>query len=36
LEFTQAALKRGLKAEIGMTTLEDIFIELVGDKDLER
>jgi ABC-2 type transport system ATP-binding protein len=35
LEFTQAALKRGLKAEIGLTTLEDIFIELVGDKELE-
>jgi ABC-2 type transport system ATP-binding protein len=36
LELTKAALKRGLKAEIAPTTLEDVFIELVGGEELER
>jgi ABC-2 type transport system ATP-binding protein len=36
LELTKAALKRGLKAEIAATTLEDVFIELVGGIELER
>lgn len=36
LELTKAALKRGLRAEIGPTTLEDMFIELVGGKEFER
>jgi len=36
LELTKAALRRGLKAEIAPTTLEDVFIELVGGEELER
>jgi ABC-2 type transport system ATP-binding protein len=36
LEFAKAALKRNLKAEIAPTTLEDVFIELVGGEELER
>jgi ABC-2 type transport system ATP-binding protein len=35
LELTKAALKRGLKAEIASTTLEDIFVELVGGEQFE-
>jgi ABC-2 type transport system ATP-binding protein len=36
LELAKAALKKGLKAEIARTTLEDMFIELVGGEELER
>jgi ABC-2 type transport system ATP-binding protein len=36
LEFTKTALKRNLRAEIAPTTLEDVFIELVGGEELER
>jgi ABC-2 type transport system ATP-binding protein len=35
LELAKAALKRGLKAEIAPTTLEDVFVELVGGEQFE-
>ena len=36
LELTKAALRKGLRAEIAPTTLEDVFIELVGGEELEH
>jgi ABC-2 type transport system ATP-binding protein len=35
LELTRAALEKGLKAEIAPTTLEDVFVELVGREEFE-
>jgi ABC-2 type transport system ATP-binding protein len=35
VELAKAALKRGLKAELASTTLEDVFVELVGGEEFE-
>jgi ABC-2 type transport system ATP-binding protein len=35
LDLAKAALKKGLKAELAATTLEDVFVELVGGEEFE-